>query len=197
MARFMLWPIRRSSCAVYIPPVLHQRRARAKLFLTTLYVLAVSALGPTAGRVPVGLAAGLPAVAYPLKPSANGRYLVEQNNTPFLMVGDSIGNLSLAEATSYMDNRALCGINTLWMNLLSNGGGPPSTPTAPRTTALRPSRQPAIRRRRTRLTSGGLTPSSTWRPPDTCSSSSIRSRRSAGRRCCARTASRQGNTAGS
>jgi Protein of unknown function (DUF4038) len=117
MARFMLWSIQRSSCAVYIPPVLHQRRARAKLFLTTLYVLAVSALGPTAGRVPVGLAAGLPAVAYPLKPSANGRYLVEQNNTPFLMVGDSpqslIGNLSLAEATSYMDNRALCGINTL------------------------------------------------------------------------------------
>jgi hypothetical protein len=87
---------------------LHQRRARAKLILTTLYVVAVFGLGPTAGRVPIAHAAGLPAVAYPLKSSANGRYLVDQNNTPFLMVGDSpqslIGNLSLAEAASYIDN---------------------------------------------------------------------------------------------
>jgi hypothetical protein len=31
--------------------------------------------------------------AYPLKASANNRYLVDQNNTPFLMVGDSPQNL--------------------------------------------------------------------------------------------------------
>ena len=29
--------------------------------------------------------------AYPLKRSANGRYLVDQNNTPFLMVGARLG----------------------------------------------------------------------------------------------------------
>src|SRR4029077_13376801 len=36
--------------------------------------------------------------AYPLRASANSRYLVDQNNVPFLLVGDSpqalIGNLS-------------------------------------------------------------------------------------------------------
>src|SRR5262245_42507751 len=59
---------------------------------------------------------------YPLKASGNNRYLVDQNNTPFLMVGDSpqnlITNLSQAEATIYMANRRTYGINTLWINLL-------------------------------------------------------------------------------
>jgi Protein of unknown function (DUF4038)/Putative collagen-binding domain of a collagenase len=62
--------------------------------------------------------------AYPLKASANNRYLVDQNNVPFLMVGDSpqslIANLSLAEATTYMLNRRSYGINTLWINILCN-----------------------------------------------------------------------------
>jgi Protein of unknown function (DUF4038) len=59
---------------------------------------------------------------YPLKASANGRYLVDQNNTPFLMVGDSpqnlITNLSQKEAAAFMANRRRYGINTLWINLL-------------------------------------------------------------------------------
>jgi hypothetical protein len=65
-------------------------------------------------------------VAYPLKASANRRYLVDQENRPFLMVGDSpqalIGRLSVTEAAFYMKNRADYGINTLWINLLCNGG---------------------------------------------------------------------------
>jgi hypothetical protein len=60
--------------------------------------------------------------AYPLKASANNRYLVDQNNTPFLMVGDSpqqlITNLSPQAAADFMANRRSYGINTLWINLL-------------------------------------------------------------------------------
>ena len=59
---------------------------------------------------------------YPLKASGNNRFLVDQNNTPFLMVGDSpqhlISNLSQKEAAAFMANRRGYGINTLWINLL-------------------------------------------------------------------------------
>jgi hypothetical protein len=62
--------------------------------------------------------------AYPLKASSNNRYLVDQNNVPFLVVGDApqtlIANLSEADATKYMANRAQYGINALWINLLCN-----------------------------------------------------------------------------
>jgi Protein of unknown function (DUF4038)/Putative collagen-binding domain of a collagenase len=71
-------------------------------------------------------AAGTANIAYPVKASTNGRYLVDQNNRPFLMVGDSpqalVGRLSLPEAAHYMNNRARYGINALWINLLCNGG---------------------------------------------------------------------------
>ena len=64
--------------------------------------------------------------AYPLKVSANKRYLVDQNDVPFLMVGDSpqalIGNLSPGEAAFFMENRRRYGINALWINLLCNDG---------------------------------------------------------------------------
>jgi hypothetical protein len=63
-------------------------------------------------------------VVYPLRASANQRYLVDQNNQPFLMVGDSpqtmVANLALPEAAAYMANREQYGINTLWINLLCN-----------------------------------------------------------------------------
>src|SRR5215475_15694968 len=59
---------------------------------------------------------------YPLKASGNNRYLVDQNNTPFLMIGDSpqqlITNLSPQDAAAFMGNRRSYGINTLWINLL-------------------------------------------------------------------------------
>lgn len=62
--------------------------------------------------------------AFPLKANANNRYLVDQNNIPFLMTGDSpqalIGNLSQAEAETFMANRRAYKINTLWINLLCN-----------------------------------------------------------------------------
>jgi hypothetical protein len=69
-------------------------------------------------------AAILTPAAYPLKASANGRYLVDQNNVPFLIVGDSpeslIGNLSEADAATYLADRQVHGFNALWIDLLCN-----------------------------------------------------------------------------
>lgn len=59
---------------------------------------------------------------FPLKASVSNRYLVDQNNVPFLMVGDSpqamVGNLSENDAAYFIANRAQYGINALWVNLL-------------------------------------------------------------------------------
>jgi hypothetical protein len=56
--------------------------------------------------------------------SANNRHLVDQNNVPFMMVGDSpqslLGRLSKSDAAYYMASRQRYGINTLWVNLLCN-----------------------------------------------------------------------------
>ncbi|MGC1293976.1 MAG: DUF4038 domain-containing protein [Alloacidobacterium sp.] len=61
-------------------------------------------------------------VVYPLKESTNHRYLVDQNNQPFLLVGDSpqslIGVLSEASATAYFADRSAHGFNAVWINLL-------------------------------------------------------------------------------
>src|SRR5437867_824146 len=60
--------------------------------------------------------------SYPLKTSANGRYLVDQNNAPYLLIGDSpqalIVNLSEAEAEMFFADRSAHGFNTVWINLL-------------------------------------------------------------------------------
>ena len=65
---------------------------------------------------------GLP--AYPLKASDNGRYLVDQNGTPTILVGDSphslFVNLSTQQADIYFANRASYGINALWVEVLCN-----------------------------------------------------------------------------
>jgi len=62
------------------------------------------------------------AFVYPLKVSRNGRYLVDQRNAPFLIVGDSpqalIGKLSVKDAAAYVANRKAAGFNALWVNLL-------------------------------------------------------------------------------
>lgn len=62
------------------------------------------------------------AAVYPLKVSANKRYLVDQKNAPFLIVGDCpqslTVNLSLAQTDSYFSNRQVHGFNTMWANLV-------------------------------------------------------------------------------
>jgi hypothetical protein len=63
------------------------------------------------------------AANYPLKiSSTNPRILVDQNNAPYLMVGDSpqglIANLTTNEAAMFFADRAAHGFNTVWINLL-------------------------------------------------------------------------------
>jgi hypothetical protein len=60
---------------------------------------------------------------YPVKISTtNPRILVDRNDNPFLIVGDSphslFSNLSSADAAAYLADRAARGINSLWVNLL-------------------------------------------------------------------------------
>ena len=58
---------------------------------------------------------------YPLKVSANGRYLVDQNNRPFLITGDNphalIGMVSTADAETYFADRQAHEFNAVWMNM--------------------------------------------------------------------------------
>ncbi len=65
------------------------------------------------------------ATNYPLKVSStNPRILVDQDNVPFLMVGDSPqspwAHLSPAEDAAYLANRARHGMNTLWIDVLTS-----------------------------------------------------------------------------
>src|SRR5262245_56136185 len=59
---------------------------------------------------------------YPLKRSANGRYLVDQTNAPCMIVGESpqalMVNLTTNEAAFFFANRNAHGFNTVWVNLL-------------------------------------------------------------------------------
>jgi len=66
------------------------------------------------------------APAYPVKLSANKRYLVDQNNKPFLIVGDSpqglISQLDEAQAESYFADRQRHGFNTAgWIDVACAG----------------------------------------------------------------------------
>jgi hypothetical protein len=63
-----------------------------------------------------------------------GRYLVDREGRPFLIVGDSpqalIANLSEAQADRFFANRQRAGFNSVWINLLCNdytGGRPDGT----------------------------------------------------------------------
>jgi Protein of unknown function (DUF4038) len=60
-----------------------------------------------------------------LKVSANRRYLVDQNNLPFLIVGDSPQALpvmiSTSDAARYFDDRKAHGFNSMWINILCAG----------------------------------------------------------------------------
>ncbi len=71
---------------------------------------------------PLSRTFGQGASAYPLKISANGRYLVDRNDAPFLITGDNphalIGMGSTEDAESYFADRQAHGFNAVWMNLL-------------------------------------------------------------------------------
>ncbi len=63
------------------------------------------------------------APVYPLKTGPTGRYLVDQRDRPFMIVGDSpqamMVNASVAEADRYLADREAAGFNAVWLNLLT------------------------------------------------------------------------------
>ena len=57
------------------------------------------------------------------KPSANGNYIVDSNNNPVLLVGDSalhMQTLSEADMLTYIVSRQKHGVNCLWVQLMSS-----------------------------------------------------------------------------
>jgi hypothetical protein len=96
---------------------------RASLVGALISGLAASSIwlahaGVAQAQQPSALADG---VAFPIRPSANNRYLVDADGKPFLMVGDSpqnlIVNLSVPDAAAFIANRRSYGMNALWVNL--------------------------------------------------------------------------------
>jgi len=92
-------------------------------------LVALALMGPVLSGAPLAAAppraAAKPAV-YPVKISANHRYLVDQNDVPFLIVGDTpqglMGRLSEAQAESYFADRQAHGFNTLgWIDVACAG----------------------------------------------------------------------------
>jgi Protein of unknown function (DUF4038)/Putative collagen-binding domain of a collagenase len=79
--------------------------------------VAATSGGPGTGTINVAGSSSFPAGV-----SANGRYLVDQNGDPFMMVGDSpqclSANLSPADMEFFFANRQGHGFNTMWVNLL-------------------------------------------------------------------------------
>jgi chitodextrinase len=75
------------------------------------------------GMLLLGLPPANASPVYPVKTSSsNPRILVDQNNVPFLMVGDSpqslMVNLSAANAASYLADRATNGFNTVLVDAI-------------------------------------------------------------------------------
>ncbi len=86
---------------------------------------------------------------YPLKASANGRYLTDSNGAPFLLMGDSpqsmIANITPFQMSGYMSNRQAMGFNSILVDALcttytgGNGNGTAHDGTPPFTSGTDPS----------------------------------------------------------
>jgi len=65
-----------------------------------------------------------PSPKFPLRVSQDGRYLIDQDDRPFRMQGDSaqslIANLTYAEAEAYFSDRRAKGFNTININLIEH-----------------------------------------------------------------------------
>src|ERR1700761_5302186 len=108
---------------------------RRRILALVALVVALAAVGLVAyvrrasTATPASVEAAAPAKslptrapAFPLKPSPNGRYLVDRDGRPFLIVGDSpqalIVQLSVRQAGHFFADRERAGFNSLWINLL-------------------------------------------------------------------------------
>jgi hypothetical protein len=108
---------------------------RRRILALAALVVALAAVGLVAyvrrasTATPASVEAAAPAKslrtaapAFPLKPSRNGRYLVDRDGRPFLIVGDSpqalIAQLSVRQAGHFFADRERAGFNSVWINLL-------------------------------------------------------------------------------
>jgi hypothetical protein len=119
----------RHLCGPRLASILHRLAIRARLtalsMLTTLSMLTALSMLTILVRDASG------ASRYPLRQSADHRYLIDQTRGPFLIVGDSpqalIVNISEADAAMFLANRSAHGFNSVWVNLLCTtytGGRP-------------------------------------------------------------------------
>src|SRR5712692_7197201 len=73
-----------------------------------------------------GTAVSRPAPVFPLKKDKDGRYLVDQKGTPFLIAGESpqalMVNLTEKDAELFFASRLSHGFNAVWINLLCRKG---------------------------------------------------------------------------
>ena len=104
-----------------------------KTLLKAAPIAVAAALAAALCLPPQGRCAGLtgsntvePPPAYPLKKSANGRYVVDSKGAPFLVAGDApqalMVKLTEADADLYFSNRVAHGFNAVWINLLCRPG---------------------------------------------------------------------------
>jgi Protein of unknown function (DUF4038)/Putative collagen-binding domain of a collagenase len=89
-------------------------------------LMALTLLGPAPGNAAPREDSNANSPAYPVKASANRRYLVDQNNRPFLIAGDSpqsmIYRLSKTQIASYFADRQANGFNTAgWVDVVCAG----------------------------------------------------------------------------
>ncbi len=96
--------------------------ATTGVFSTSQSSTITATLNSVSQTASISLVAGATSYLLPLKASSNDRYLVDQNGTPFMLVGDSpqalIGNLTSSDMALYMADRQRLGFNALWVNLL-------------------------------------------------------------------------------
>lgn len=81
--------------------------------------------------------------AFPLKVSENHRYMVDQNNVPFLMVGDTpqglMGRLNEKDAETYFADREAHGFNAMgWIDVMCAGRDYPTNLNATTPDGIRP-----------------------------------------------------------
>jgi hypothetical protein len=105
--------------------ILPRYSSAGRQLIIGLALLASAVAATQLTAAPAQSSSGKPA-AYPLKLSANRRYLVDQNNIPFLIVGDTpqglMGRLTEAQAEGYFANRQGHGFNTLgWIDVACAG----------------------------------------------------------------------------
>src|SRR6266498_2363927 len=96
-----------------------------RLPLLVASVLLALSVFPALGRLTGSSAAPAAAtVTYPLKVSANGRYLVDQTNKPVFWTGDSAWSLMVQLTNSdvdyYLNDRQQKGFNVILVNLLEH-----------------------------------------------------------------------------